>query len=194
MKLLAIVAHPDDAEIWMGGTLLRYQEMNAQIKILYPLSVTKQRQREAKASMFPCIFNKNIAKSILSEKPNVIVTHWYNDSHPSHRHVFNKVAKVLPDLIVFKKISVRFFCFSSYNAVGLDGKQFESTNFVDISRYWNKKIELINKFQSQNPAYWIQQLKPMNQLWGAQSGVRYAEGFIELPILGVKKNACSILC
>ena len=46
MNIVYVLAHPDDAEIWCGGTILTQIEKGDNVKVVYLYS-TKDRKREA---------------------------------------------------------------------------------------------------------------------------------------------------
>lgn len=193
MNISVIVAHPDDAEIWMGGTLLAYNCARAKINIIYPLPVLKIRKSEARKGPFNAIFTSDLEKTLLSLKPSLIFTHWEKDCHYEHRKVFVKVDQIIPELVALRRLSPRIFSFGSYNILGLDGSVFSPVDFVDITDHWEEKKTLIKNHESQNPDLWIRMIEPINRLWGNRCGTQYAEGFIEIPVLGVTRRACKTL-
>lgn len=193
MNIASIVAHPDDAEIWMGGTLLSYLNKGNNIYIIYPLNINRNRQKEAKINkIFKSIFTENLLDSISSIKPNLIFTHWYDDVHEDHKKISKMVSGMLPDLLAFRNVNPRVFYFGTYNNLGRSNI-FQPIDFVDITKYFEEKIKLISVYKSQNPKIWINMIKNINSFHGQQSGVKYAEGFIEVPVMGILKRAKEIL-
>lgn len=194
MNIAVIVAHPDDAEIWMGGTLLAYQHRaNAAITIIYPLPTSGARMKEATDARFRSVFTSNLRESVVTIQPSVIFTHWARDSHPEHVRVFELVERELPEIIVFDGLRPRVFSFGTYNNLGRDGAVFTPTDFVDTSPYFEEKLALIRAYPSQDPEMWIRMMEPVNHLWGSQCGVMFAEGFRELPVLGITRRARALL-
>jgi len=194
MNLAIIVAHPDDAEIWMGGTMLTYWEDKHNISIIYPLEVSNERKKEAVMDKrWKTHFTNDLFSDLLNINPDLVFTHWNNDSHKEHREVFLMVNKVMPELVVSNLLVTRLFCFGSYNNLGLGGELFKPTDFIDISNHWDGKHQMIFNYKSQKPELWVNMIKPINELWGNQCCVKYAEGFLETPILGVMRRSRKIL-
>lgn len=191
--VVAIVAHPDDAEIWAGGTLLSYVYKGYRVEVVYPLGVSSIRRQEAYRSVFSCSFTRNLRHTLVTLRPEIILTHWHSDTHFEHRRVYEEVNCIIPEMVVTEKITPRLFAFGTYNNLGVEDN-FMPDDFVDISDYWSEKVKLISNFASQNPDMWINMIECVNSLWGRQVGVRFAEGFKEIPVLGVKRRSLNILC
>jgi LmbE family N-acetylglucosaminyl deacetylase len=117
LTILVLGAHPDDAELHMGGTLSRYRRLGHHVKIVsatngaaghHQLSgpvLIERRRRELAASTaiigaesevweFPdgaLLPSLELREQIITEirrlKPDLIFTHRPNDYHPDHRAV-----------------------------------------------------------------------------------------------------------
>lgn len=192
-RIAVIVAHIDDAEIWAGGTLLRHSKV-ADINI-YVLNCNDEcRKKEALISedllkaQYIYINRGDLYSNLCSFRPTIILTHWGQDSHPEHSVVFDYVQEVLPYLHIQENLSPNVYCMETYNWMGLyPWNIYDSVNYIDISDVWEKKIELIGIFKSQPTQYWQDMILRQNQLAGAQVGVKYAECFMQIPVLGVKR-------
>ena len=116
LTILVLGAHPDDAELHMGGTLSRYRRLGHHVKIVsatngaaghHQLSgpvLIERRRRELAASTaiigadsevwdFPdgaLLPSLELREQIITEirrlKPDLIFTHRPNDYHPDHRY------------------------------------------------------------------------------------------------------------
>ncbi|NGM70640.1 PIG-L family deacetylase [Natronolimnobius sp. AArcel1] len=115
MSILAIVAHPDDADIFCGGTLAKHADRGDDVQIVHMTSgeyggidttedeLVSVRQEEARnsAAELGCgcdflEFNDGrieqslenrlvIVDVIRNHQPDVILTHFNDDMHPDHR-------------------------------------------------------------------------------------------------------------
>jgi len=115
MKLLAIVAHPDDADIFCGGTLAKHADRGDDVTIAYMTrgelggfdtteeAVAATREEEAKRAaevlgtdaVFLDFLDGRISYSmenrlrivdaIREHSPDVVLTHYHDDMHPDHR-------------------------------------------------------------------------------------------------------------
>lgn len=115
MKLLAIVAHPDDADIFCGGTLAKHADRGDDVTIAYMTrgelggfdtteeAVAMAREEEAKQAaevlgadtVFLDFLDGRISYStenrlrvvdaIREYAPDVVLTHYREDMHPDHR-------------------------------------------------------------------------------------------------------------
>ncbi|MHC4997052.1 MAG: PIG-L deacetylase family protein [Planctomycetota bacterium] len=117
LKILVLGAHPDDAEIHMGGTLARYREQGHEVKVVsvtngqsghhvtWGPELVERRTKELKASLdiigaqaevweypdgalTPTLeVRERVIREIRTFKPDVLFTHRTNDYHPDHRAV-----------------------------------------------------------------------------------------------------------
>jgi LmbE family N-acetylglucosaminyl deacetylase len=117
MKVLGIVAHPDDIEILCAGTLIRYAQEGHQVTIavftsgnmgdllIVPEDLARIREKETREAaavigaeviwgdimdehVFPDPAQRRLMIDILRQAdPDVILTHSPTDYHPDHRYV-----------------------------------------------------------------------------------------------------------
>jgi LmbE family N-acetylglucosaminyl deacetylase len=203
-KILVIMAHPDDAEIWAGGTLINHHKRGDQILLIYLYAKELNRRQEAQ-----CVAGKLEAEIVFFEgnhmssqlislaknfAPTIIITHWSNDTHYDHVRTFNAVWESIPELVITHQLRFTLYSCDCYNSVGITlDKHFIPTDFVDITNEWEQKMELISIYQSQPVNHWQKMIEIQNRLHGARSGVEYAEGYIQIPILGVIRNNSKFL-
>ncbi len=199
---MAIYAHPDDAEIWSGGTIAKWNNLGGTTKILC-FSNSTIRNREAKAgavalksslSIIPtqpivCPETiKAVATQLSRVNPDVVVTHCSNDSHPEHRNVFEIVSNAIIQLRITKGNPKLLLCSDTYNEICLNGI-FTPNVYVDISDYMKVKLLAIEKHQTQPVEVWKKIALDQNTLLGNRlSNVKYAEGFVQIPVLGKLAN------
>jgi LmbE family N-acetylglucosaminyl deacetylase len=198
MKCLIVTAHPDDAEISMGGTISKLVGKGHKIKnyILSIPNMDYQRSAETKNSSsylgieyefcnFPHSGRiEDVKTSELISKldyqikmfaPDIIFTHWDKDSHQDHRAVSRAVLSTSRnhkcDIYFFEQINQCNVIFSS---------KFDPNTYVDISDYFNNKLNAVEFHQSQLKGYMGHYLKDVKDLarWrGSQLNVKYAESF-----------------
>jgi LmbE family N-acetylglucosaminyl deacetylase len=208
---MAVMAHPDDAEIWCGGTLIMHAAKGDDVRIC-TLSYAEDSQRglEAKESAkqmgcsveFIGLKDINIRdteeavirlwKSMETFQPDTIITHWYDDMHPDHEATFRILRRALLHQFLAaskedSQISTRIFCCDSLSSVGLHGP-FKPDRYVDVTDIWDRKISAINFHQSQPLSLFLERIDMQCLAHGKESGVKRAEGFFYLPIFGIPDN------
>ena len=211
MRLMAVMAHPDDAEIWCGGTLITHVEKGDDICI-YTLGYSEDSERGLEATNsaqhMGCkvellgMEDTNIrdtkeavqqfSQCVESFKPDTIITHWFDDMHPDHEATFRIVQRSLLQLVVKKTLGEhqlfpRIFCCDSLSSNGFHGP-FKPDRFVDVSDIWAKKITAINFHKSQPLSFLLEIIEAQCSAHGKNSGVKRAEGFLYIPIFGFPDN------
>ncbi|WP_416840414.1 PIG-L deacetylase family protein [Haloferax sp. DFSO52] len=123
MEILAIVAHPDDAEIFCGGTLAKHADRGDDITIAYmtrgeyggfdtteaAVAATREEEAERAADVLGAeatfldfkdgrieysLENRlTLVDTIRKHDPDLIITHYRDDMHPDHR----ETAKLVTD-------------------------------------------------------------------------------------------------
>ncbi len=199
--MLAIGAHFDDIELGCGGTLLKHQDLGDEINLLVVThsaytSPSKESSRERdqartegeksarflRASLLCC--NKDPIVLIPTEKlvleiegivnnikPDRVYTHQPNDSHADH------AAVGYISMRACRKCNQVFFYRSNWYI--MDNTQ-DDNYYVNISDYMDRKVELLNIFESEMKQVnysWIDFVKKQNSAAGAKVGVPYAETF-----------------
>lgn len=200
-RLVFILAHPDDAEIWAGGTILNHIELGDKVKIIYLFANNEERKAEAislcemLAVKVEVLNSSDQVRSSLKEyKPDIIITHWDKDSHPEHRATYNVLSEMIPKIIIEDGLRFNLYACDTYNSIGATFNELFTPNvYVDITDKWGKKIELIENHKSQPIAYWIQMIYMQNRLYGARTKCGYAEAFLQINTLGYMYNTEKVL-
>ena len=163
MRLMAVMAHPDDAEIWCGGTLLLHADKGDDVRICI-LSYTEDSERglEARQSArqmgckveFMGMKDAGIRdteeavgrvwRCIESFQPDTIITHWCDDMHPDHEATFRLVRRALLKCFLTEssfdtRDFPRIFCCDSLSSMGLHGL-FKPDRYVDVSDFGIRKL------------------------------------------------------
>jgi glucosyl-3-phosphoglycerate synthase len=190
--MMVVMAHPDDAEIWCGGTITKILNAGGIVE-LWILTGSPIRQREAisLAKIYSNLRIRFLAASEFSElrfdaitqlenaiiqlRPHVIVTHHYADGHPDHRQCFDLVTSAC--LRIDRKMLPRtiYLCNTYYQTP--NGETFRPNVFIDISAEANLKYNFIGHHLSQDIAHWIRMARALDELNGAKCGVDKAEAF-----------------
>jgi len=211
MRLMAVMAHPDDAEIWCGGTLMLHADRGDDVHIC-TLSYAEDSQRGLEASesarQMGCKVEflgmqdaairdtqeavDGVWRCIESFQPDTIITHWHDDMHPDHEATFCLVRRALLQCFLSEPASdiqsfPRIFCCDSLSSMGLHGP-FKPNRYVDITDSWDKKIAAIKKHQSQPLRLYLEMIDTQCLAHGRESGKKRAEGFCYLPLFGFADN------
>lgn len=203
-RVLVLMAHPDDAEIWAGGTLLNHYMQGDEILFAYMFCNDEVRKKEAikSADRFNAKvefwnWSVDLQKSInlvAGFKPTIIITHWEGDTHREHIKTYESVMEMIPVLVISYRLEFNVYCCDCYNSLGRNPHMpFVPTDFIDITSAWNEKQEMISAYGSQPTNYWLEMISSQNRMHGSRSGVGYAEGFIQIPILGIMRKSKKLL-
>ncbi len=202
MKLMAMMAHPDDAEIWAGGTICKHAERGDETFILY-MAAAEGSVRGEEAKRGAAILGAQVAFAGLTDgqvrdtpetcervsailmhfAPDILITHWIDDVHADHTSTAAIVQRVLPFVMSHIGKAPRLWACDTCFSRGARGS-FVADIYVDITAQWTRKLAAIRVHQSQQPEIWVglteRQCGLHGQRYvppGAQPGLFYAEGF-----------------
>ncbi|MBC1796725.1 hypothetical protein HCA55_08300 [Listeria booriae] len=197
-KILLVTAHSDDAEISMGGTLRKHLNQGCEVlnTIFSIPSKIETRKREALKAAQQFGYNvkfasfcennnvediplhnliKEIDHLIMTYNPDIVYTHWENDSHQDHRILSRAVRSS------FRKKQVTLYEFEQINQNNnISANQFHPNIYCDISDYMNDKIKMIQCFESQlqgDMGHYLDNTEYIGKWRGSQIQVPYAETF-----------------
>ena len=201
VRAMAIMAHPDDAEVWAGGTLAKFVRMGCQGHIVVmTYSEDSERGLEARegARRLGCSVRlmgyedtglrdtedaaESLIEILVKEEPQIIVVHNPDDSHPDHEAAFLIARRALIKWYSGKNRPERIpsvFASYTYRGMGLRGP-VEVDTFVDITQDWERKVHALLAHKSQDPERWIPRQRAMLESLGARAGYELAEGFRRL--------------
>ncbi|MFD9963983.1 PIG-L deacetylase family protein [Amycolatopsis sp. NPDC058986] len=192
-SVLTVMAHPDDAELWAGGTLARCANAGAVVTVAVPYQAEPVRDVEAAAGAAtlgatlrqyarPTV--NALRELLLTVRPEVVVTHPVDDIHPDHRNLAELLLAALPDVVIATGRPRRVYTADTYNSLTLGGPVPAHT-VVDITDTYNIKQRALAAHASQPiTEHFGPMAETLARLWGNRIGVRYAENFTPLPVLG----------
>ena len=177
LDVLAVAAHPDDAEISLGGTLLRLVDAGARVGIcdltrgeLGTRGTAEDRNRETEAAnaVLGIALRRNLglpdgrvevttesrealAAVLREHAPDLVLAHHTDDLHPDHA-ACGRLAREAWYLSGLKRLA---------EGTGTEARRpklllhfqghvaFEPTLVVDVGPVWERKCELIRCYASQ---------------------------------------------
>ena len=200
LKVAAFMPHPDDMEAIIGGTLLKYVEQGHQVNVVIAadgrrgrgvLSETLTWQeivalRKVEAirgaeylGVTPSFLeiedhrlvdDRNCYDKVIAEmerlNPDVIFTCAPNDYHNDHRAISRLVLNVAWAPVFFAETKA--------------GVDFIPDFYVDITQYFETKLEMLGQHASQLKPGWDELIRTVNRFRGLQckkDEILYAEGF-----------------
>ena len=193
-SVVAIGAHPDDIEISCGGFLL-FLKAKHNCKIITIVcskgelknNPAKREKEQLKANRLLGI-DKNysfsfkggylrhdkdlvfeIEKVLTKHSPSLVLVHNPSDYHQDHQAVS------LATVSAARKMKTDIFFYPSLGKFS----SFRANFFVDISPFFNKKVELVNYFRSNltDPSQIGEQLSIIAREAGLRIGRQYAEEY-----------------
>lgn len=220
LDILAFASHPDDVELSCSGTLALHESMGRNIGVIDMTlgelgtrgSVETRKSEAAEAArilnlkvrenleMPDGFFEYNedniraIAVKIRKYQPDIVLANAIDDRHPDH----GRAAKLVREACFYSGLQ-KIELYESgqlspwrpkavYHYI--QSYYIQPDFIVDITDFWEKKIESIKAFRSQfydpqsdepetyisDPAF-IEYLESRARMWGHIIGVRYGEGF-----------------
>src|SRR5262245_2827357 len=140
-----------------------------------------------------------LIEAIRATRADVIFTHWHQDYNTDHTttHELVKQAALHSHLPMIKTTSPPLaqhpavFCVEPHGPI-----PFGPTYFVDVGKFEDEKVRLLNLHRSQNAAFeaFSGEASPLEKItrrhdayWGEQCGCEYAEAFTPMATRGAIK-------
>lgn len=188
MHVLAITAHPDDAEIYLGGSLLAWRDRGARTSVLIatdgrlggkadPAILASARAAEARkgadmldAELYMLGFPdgslsgnpqgliEGTSKVISDLAPNLVVTHAVNDYHADHRALAGAVLQA-------SGFHVPVAHFDTLSGLGSEPRYW-----IDVSEFASKKADAILCHRTQDPPRLVRLAETLSRQRAAQCG------------------------
>lgn len=211
--VLVIAVHPDDETLGCGGTLLKHKASGDEVHWLICTTIDKTnsyyKTREDELKMVADAYKFNsvnnlrlktmqvdeygmsslidkISNVINTIKPNIIYLPFKGDVHSDHRKIFEASYSCTKSFRYpfIKKIYMMEILSETEFAPSTKEDSFIPNTFVDISAYFEKKIEIMKIFKSEISMHPFprseRNLKSLATLRGATAGCEYAESFVLL--------------
>jgi N-acetylglucosamine malate deacetylase 1 len=193
VPVLAVMGHPDDAELWAGGTLALHAR-EAPVTIAVPRhEPARMREAEAGAAILGArlhilpapVTPEHVRDLITGTRPEVVITHPLADVHPGHRHVAEAVLAALPEAVISTGYPRRVYATDTYNSLTLNGP-VNAGAIVDITATFETKAQALAAHSGTQPitGHFGPMAETLARLWGARIGARYGEAFTPVPVLG----------
>lgn len=207
MKILVVVAHPDDELLGVCGTLLKHISNKDEVSIcvatkaIQPIWSNDYIQTKIKEQVIVDSFlgvkkrynlnlpttqlnslphgeiNQKIAKVINEVNPDIVYTHFENDINYDHTVIFRACM-----VATRPPQTIRLLCFETLSETEFNNKSFAPNFWVDIASFINKKIEAFKIYQSEVKEYphprSPEGIKILAQKRGMDICTKYAEAFI----------------
>jgi len=140
-----------------------------------------------------------LIEAMRATRADVIFTHWNQDYNTDHTttHELVKQCALHSNLPMIRTASPplarhpAIFCVEPHGPIS-----FPPSHFVDVAKFEDEKVRLLNLHRSQNAAFeaFSGEASPLEKIcrrhdayWGEQSGCEYAEAFAPMPTRGAIK-------
>lgn len=190
-SVLTVLAHPDDAELWAGGTLAAHAATG-------PVTIAVPRHdpiRDAEAvagaailgaqlQLLDAMTTEHVAQVLQELRPDVVICHRIDDVHPDHRLAANALLGALPAVVIATGRPHRVYSSDTYNSLTINGP-VPTGAIIDVTETWHTKMKALRAHASQPVAeHFGPMAETLGRLWGARIGTPYAEAFQPVPVLG----------
>ena len=192
-SVLTVMAHPDDADLWAGGTLARLAQAGTAVTIAVPEHADAVRNGEAAAAAhelgaryhpYPVVSAEALHGLLDATRPEVVLTHPLDDIHPDHRQLAHTLTTALPEIVIATGHPRRVYTGDTYNGLTLHGP-IAAHSIIDVSDTWDIKMRALAAHASQPiVGHFGPMAETLGRLWGSRIGVRYGENFTPIPVLG----------
>lgn len=192
-SVLTVMGHPDDAELWAGGALSLHTGAGEQVTIVAPRA-DQVRAREAAAGaeviggllhLLDELTVSAVRDLLIELRPEILVTHNPDDIHPDHQRAARTVLAALPEVVIATGHPRRVYTCDGYNNLDRNGRPLYLPIIVDVTSTWETKVRALVAHVSQPiVGHFAPMAETLGRLHGARIGVRYAEAFSPVPVLG----------
>ena len=194
MRVLVFGSHPDDIEIGMGGTVAKHSRLGDTVLMAVATVPSKRERRVAEAEEGARILGARLIlldidpdqlahdrktiqvmdRTLSDFRPDLIYTHWDQDSHQDHNSVSRSVISAA------RENRCSLLMYEQTIPGGIVPGGFKAQSFVDVSDFIDLKLASILAHKSQmeaNGDWWLQGVKGRAMYRGYQIHTKYAEAF-----------------
>jgi len=186
MNIVAIVAHPDDEAIGLGGSIKKHVDKGDKVAVCFITCSSPERKSEAdsvaKILGYEPVFLgfkdtevkdthdliREIEVVVNVFQPQRVYIHYPGDSHQDHRYSSKasiSACRNIQQILMFESP----FTFTS----------FQPNFYIDISKYIAIKINALSCYRSQLKKPYLKSdvIHKLNGFYGNKIGIKYAEAF-----------------
>ena len=206
-KVVVVAVHPDDETIGCGGTIIKHLNRGDEVHcILVTKGNAEQKEiwnnvKEAyqftsvteldfpELDLMDISLNELIpplSKAISVIQPQTIIIPNRSDAHSDHKAVFNAVASCTKSFrypFIEKVLMMEVISETDF-ALPLPEGQFLANYYVDITKEYTKKEEILKIYESELLPYPLTRnlstMQALNRYRGSQINSEYAEAFMNL--------------
>jgi|ERR1700722_3235539 len=189
-SILAVMAHPDDAELWAGGTLA----LHARSSLVTLLVASDDEIRCSEAAEGARILGAKleivtqlsvvaVTAYLMRLSPDIVITHRFDDVHPDHRRTAETVLAALPEAVIKTARPQRMYSCDSYESLTMFGK-VPGQVIVDVTPTFEIKLAALAAHRSQPTDHFTHMAQRLGAVWGGRIGRPWAEAFDPIPVLG----------
>jgi LmbE family N-acetylglucosaminyl deacetylase len=213
LHIVCVGAHPGDPEFGCGGTMAKYSDAGHEVTFLYltrgeasnpnknyaEMAALRTKEAEVACKVLNATprfagqidgntvldkkWNEEMAKQILTEKPDIVFTQWPVDAHPDHQ------VTGLLTLTAWVRSGRAFHLYFYEVNTGIETMAFTPTDYVDITAVHEQKKAAMFAHKTQDPINtYNDYFKPLEEFRGLEAGVKAAEGFIHFKVLGERAS------
>lgn len=213
---LVIAAHPDDAELMVGGLIALLADSGFGVSVAFfttsPESPSARMRRQQAAREAAAILGNDILwvedgkydhvtdipeprcvwlidELLKEQKPEIVITHAVSDSHCDHVQLGRCVISAT------RRSSALFLAFGPSEYRAPTGNSFVPNIFVDVSVYMERKIAAINCYNYNGAPYrrlCADEIASLNKANGLFCGAEYAETLQVIRQFGVPKELLGV--
>ena len=206
-KVVVVVVHPDDETIGCGGTIIKHLNKgdevhcilvtkgNAEQKVIWDKVKDAYHFTSVTELDFPelDLMDKSLndlipplSKAISVIQPQTIIIPNRSDAHSDHKAIFNAVAsctKAFRYPFIEKVLMMEVISETDF-ALPLPEGQFIANYYVDITKEFEKKQEILKIYESELLPYPqtrnLNTMQALNRYRGSLINAEYAEAFMNL--------------
>lgn len=195
-KAAFVMAHPDDAFVWCGGTIFALLQRQIDISIIslsndeenVDTRITKiaTTHNFRYYSFRKCDVNPDIISEHLHNiQPMLIFTHWSQDTHEYHRKTtaLTDIAIKQYKLQVLDKgnspFNIRLLQCDTYYSLGTDGDPFPGKVIIDVTKTFANKLSILELIRPKHSHIIEPMVRIQAEFYGGKIGCPYGEAFLE---------------